>query len=75
MVRVALSTEASVLLSSRGKAAKLPMFVHSIAKPIDSRVRSDGLVGNINQNYLKIFVGRILQYIFASIKNEQLDKT
>jgi hypothetical protein len=55
-----LSLKTPVFLTSRGQSAKLSVLVNRVAYPIDSWVIADGIMGGINQDYLEVFVGRIL---------------
>lgn len=70
MVRVPLPAETSVFLSSRSKSAKLPVFVNRFADPIDPWVITDCIVSRINQDYLKVFVCRILED--SSIEHQKM---
>lgn len=60
VVQVSLSSQSPALLPSRGEPAKLPVLVNRVAEPVDSWVVSDSIMSNINQDHLKVLVGRIL---------------
>lgn len=48
VVPVTLSTESSVFLSCRCETAKLPVFVHRLADPVDPWIISNCIMGSIN---------------------------
>jgi len=52
--------DTSVLLASGGETAKLAMLVHRVHDPVDAGIPSDGLVLRVNEDNLKVLVGRVL---------------
>lgn len=52
--------DTSGALASGSKSAHLTMLHDSLADPVDLGVTSDGIVIGINENDLKVLVGRIL---------------
>ena len=45
------------------------MLVDWLAQPVDPRVIADGSMGRINQDYLIVFVGRVLQLRVQGTEN------
>lgn len=56
VVSVSLSTQTPVLLAGRSESTKLPVLVYRLAEPVDSRVIANSIVGNIDENHLKVLV-------------------
>lgn len=50
----------TVLLGSRGQATSLTALVDRVDNPVDARIATDSLVGRIDQDDLKVLVGRVL---------------
>ena len=57
MVEMTLSTKTSVLLPSRCESTKFPVLVYRIAEPVYSRIVTNSVMGNVNQDHFKVFVG------------------
>ena len=53
--------DSTVLLASGGKATGFTVLVDRCTDPVHSSVTTDGLVGRINQNDLKVLVGSVLR--------------
>lgn len=60
VVQMSFSTESPVLLACRCKSSELPVLVDWIADPVDSRVVTNSIMGDIDQNHLIVLVSRIL---------------
>src|SRR5574339_374273 len=60
VVQVSFSTKTPVLLAGGCKSSELPVLVDWIADPVDSRVIANRIMGNVDQDHLIVFVGRIL---------------
>lgn len=55
----ALAQSTGMTTSSR-ESAQLAVLVHSIAEPVDAGVVADGVVGGVNKDDFKVFVGGVL---------------
>lgn len=69
VVQVSFSSKSPILLSGGCKSSELPVLVHWIADPVDSWVIANCIMGDVDQNHLIVFVGRILLQF-----QEQLEK-
>ena len=58
--QVTLGAESPVLLAGRGEAAELSVLVGGVADPVHARVVPDGGVGGVDEDDLKVLVGRVL---------------
>lgn len=61
-------------LAGRGQATQFAMLVHVLANPVDLRITGDGVVMNIHQDNLKIFVGSVLSNP-VRVQNTQSSKS
>jgi hypothetical protein len=57
---VALDTQTTVLLASRGEASSFAVLVHRVHDPVNAGVVSDRHVGGVHQDNLEVFVGGVL---------------
>lgn len=74
-LRVSIAfSEATRALSCRSESTKFAMLVHMLADPVYLGVTADGIVVNIYQNDLKIFVGCILSHPIR-VQNTQSTKS
>lgn len=60
LVELVAAAKTTRLLASRCEATLLPVLVHGLDDPVDARVLADGLVLRVDQDDLKILVGRVL---------------
>merc|ERR1719263_1798075 len=58
--QVTLGAESPVLLACRGEATELSVLVGGVADPVHARVVPDGRVGGVDEDDLKVLVGRVL---------------
>ena len=57
---VTLDSETTVLLSGGSKSSSLAVLVNRVDNPVDAGIVSDGNVGRIHQDDLKVLVGGVL---------------
>lgn len=61
-------------LAGRGQATQFTVLVHVLANPVDLRITGDGIVMNIHQDNLKVFVGSVLSNP-VGVQNTQSSKS
>ena len=66
--------ETTVLLSGRGKTARLAALVHRVADPVDPRVAADSLVLRVDEDNLVVLVDAVLVDLQARARAKQEER-